>query len=79
MAENVTLEFLGAQMERMFAEQAKTREDIAGLRDDISVLTAIVLRHDASLSSISEQLRVMTQQFNRFGDRLRRLEDQPAE
>jgi hypothetical protein len=79
MAENVTLEFLGAQMERTFAEQAKTREDIGSLREDIRVLTAIVLRHDASLSAIIEQLHGMTAQFNRFNDRLRRLEDQPAE
>lgn len=46
MAESVSLEFIGAQLERMFAEQAKMRGEIAGLRDDIRVLTAIVLRHE---------------------------------
>jgi hypothetical protein len=29
MAENVSLEFLGAQMERMLADQAAVREDTA--------------------------------------------------
>jgi hypothetical protein len=79
MAENVTLEFLGAQMERMFAEQAKTREDIAGLREDMRVLTAIVLRHENTLVDMLQQIRTMVSQHSRFSDRLRRLEEQPAQ
>jgi flagellar hook-associated protein FlgK len=37
-----------------------------------------VLRHDASLSAIIEQLSGMTVQFNRFDMRLRRLEEEPT-
>jgi hypothetical protein len=79
MAETVTLEFLGAQMERMLADQA-------AMRDDIRVLTAIALRHENTLKNMSEQLqdmlgqmRAMVAQHQRFNDRLRRLEEQPAQ
>jgi len=72
MAEPVTLEFLGAQMERMLAEQA-------AMRDDIRVLTAIVLRHENTLVDMLQQIRAMVAQHQRFNDRLRRLEEQPAQ
>jgi len=72
MAEPVTLEFLGAQMERMLAEQA-------AMRDDIRVLTAIVLRHENTLVDMLQQIRAMVAQHQRFDDRLRRLEEQPAQ
>jgi len=79
MAESVTLEFLGAQMERLLADQA-------AMRDDIRVLTAIALRHENTLKNMAEemrdmltQIRAMVSQHQRFNDRLRRLEDQPAE
>lgn len=78
MAETVTLEFLGAQMERMLADQA-------AMRDDIRVLTAIVLRHESTLARLDEtmqailqQMRAMVAQHQRFNDRLRRLEEEPA-
>ncbi len=79
MAENVTLEFLGAQMERMFGEQAKMREEISGLRDDIRVLTAIVLRHENTLIDMLQQIRAMVAQHSRFDERLRRLEEARTE
>jgi hypothetical protein len=79
MPDSVTLEFLGAQMERMLADQA-------AMRDDIRVLTAIALRHENTLKSMSEQMRdmltqirAMVAQHQRFNDRLRRLEEHPAE
>jgi hypothetical protein len=62
-------------MERMFAEQAKVREDIAGLRDEIRVLSTIVLRHDKTLTDMLTQIRAMVSQHSRFNDRLRRLEE----
>ena len=52
MAGNVSLEFPGAQMERMLADQAATHEDIRGLREDMHVLTAIVLRHENMLKDM---------------------------
>jgi hypothetical protein len=89
MAETVTLEFLGAQMERMLADQA-------AMRDDIRVLTAIALRHENTLKSMADQMRdmlgqmgAMVAQHQRFNDRLPhgsspwaegpRLEEQPAQ
>jgi hypothetical protein len=79
MAETVTLEFLGAQMERLLADQA-------AMRDDIRVLTAIALRHENTLKNMAEemrdmltQIRAMVSQHQRFSDRLSRLEDQPAD
>jgi hypothetical protein len=71
MPETVSLEFLGAQIERVLAEQA-------AIREDLRVLTAIVMRHDASLSAIIHHLQGMTAQFQRFEMRLRRLEEQPG-
>jgi hypothetical protein len=79
MAENVSLEFLGAQMERLLAGQAAIREDIRGLREDMRVLTAIVLRHENTLVDMLTQIRAMVSQHSRFNDRLRRLEERPAE
>jgi hypothetical protein len=89
MAETVTLEFLGAQMERMLADQA-------AMRDDIRVLTAIAPRHENTLKSMADQMRdmlgqmrAMVAQHQRFNDRLPhgsspwaegpRLEEQPAQ
>ncbi len=72
MAENVTLEFLGAQMERMLARQD-------ALQEDMRVLTAIVLRHENTLIDMLQQIRTMVAQHQRFNDRLRRLEEQPAQ
>jgi hypothetical protein len=72
MADNVTLEFLGAQMERMLARQET-------LQEDMRVLTAIVLRHENTLVDMLQQVRTMVAQHQRFNDRLRRLEEQPAQ
>jgi hypothetical protein len=76
MAETVTLEFLGRQFDRVFAELSAIRAEQTSIREDLHVLTAIVLRQDASLSAIIDQLRGMTAQFQRFDARLRRLEEQ---
>jgi len=72
MAETVTLEFLARQLDRVIGEQA-------AMRDDIRVLTAIVLRHENTLVDMLQQMRTMVAQHQRFNDRLRRLEEQPAQ
>lgn len=53
MAETVTLEFLGAQMERMLAR-------MDAFQDDMRVLTAIVLRHENTLNAMREEIRDIT-------------------
>ena len=79
MADNVSLEFLGAQIERVLSEQSAMREDIRGLREDKHVLTAIVLRHENTLVDMLQQVRAMVARPQRFSDRLRRFEEQPAQ
>jgi hypothetical protein len=53
MAETVTLEFLAAQQRRIL-------DEIASMRDDIKVLTAIVLRHEETLIRVLEQMTAMS-------------------
>lgn len=78
MADNVTLEFLGAQMERMLAR-------MDAFQDDVRVLTAIVLRHENTLNAMRQeihemlgQITAMVTQHSRFDNRLRRLEERAA-
>jgi hypothetical protein len=68
MAETVTLEFLAAQQRRLL-------DELALLRDDIKVLTAIVLRHEETMIRILEQITAMVGQNARSVDRLRALEE----
>jgi transposase len=79
MAETVSLDFLGAQMERLFARLDRIEAGQEAIRDDIRVLTAIVLRHENTLKDILGQVSAMVAQHARFNDRLRRLEEQPAQ
>jgi hypothetical protein len=67
--ERVTLEFLGKQLERVIAEQNSTR-------DDLRVLTTIVLRLEGTLNGVLDQLHAMVSQHQRFDARLRRLEEE---
>jgi hypothetical protein len=68
MAETITLEFLAARQRRIL-------DAIASLRDDIKVLTAIVLRHEETLIRMLEQMTAMVAQNARVVDRLRALDD----
>jgi hypothetical protein len=65
--ERVTLEFLACQQDRMLAE-------LASLRDDVNVLTAIVQRIDSSLTRLLTEIRATHSQASRPGERRRRLE-----
>jgi hypothetical protein len=65
--EPVTLEFLARQQDRMLAE-------LASLRDDVNVLTAIVQRLDNSHTRLLAEIRATHSQVSRHGERLRRLE-----
>lgn len=77
MAANVTPEFIAKQLDRVIADQTK-------MRDDMHVLTAIVLRHENTLNAMREKMRDMPRQMigrvaqhQRFSDRLRRLRSSP--
>jgi len=67
--ERVTLDFIGKQLERVIAEQSS-------MRDDLRVLTTIVLGLEGTLNGVLDQLHAMVSQHQRFDARLRRLEEQ---
>jgi hypothetical protein len=74
--ENVTLDFLARQLRGL-------RDDVLSLKEDMGVLTAIVLRseHDAARREARDedmltQMRAMVRQHQRFSERLRALEEQ---
>ena len=83
MLENITLEFLAAQQQQVLDDLAGVRVEMAAQRtefvpihDDITVLTAIVMRQENTLKAILDQLRTMTTQQHRLGERLRRVEEE---
>jgi hypothetical protein len=51
--------------------------EVGSLRDDVKVLTAIVLRHEETLIRVLEQITTMVAQNARIVDRLR-VEDRVA-
>jgi hypothetical protein len=48
--------------------------EVASLRDDMRVMSAIVERLDNSQTGMLEEIRAMPRQQSRFGERLRQLE-----
>ena len=72
-SEPVDLTFVGRALQRLTT-------DVASLRDDMHVLTAIALRHDREFERLStklddmlQQLRVMVTQHHRTAERVRQL------
>jgi hypothetical protein len=63
-----TLEFLAEQMKRVLTE-------VASLRDDMRVNTAMVLRIDGTLNRMLDEVHEMHAQHARFNDRLRTIEE----
>lgn len=61
------LNFLARQNERILTE-------IASVRDDITVLTAIVMRLDGSHAALLQETRATHTQIARMNDRVRKLE-----
>jgi hypothetical protein len=77
------LEFLAAPQQRVLdgfrsvrVEMAAQRTEFVTIHDDVTVLPAIVMRQENTLKAILDQLRTMTTQQHRFGERLRRLEEE---
>ena len=61
------LSFLVHQNERILTE-------IGSLRDDMSVLTAMVMRLDGSQAALLQEMRATHAQIARMNDRIRKLE-----
>ena len=66
--ETVDLAYIGRALQRLTTE-------VASLRDDMKLLTAIVLRHEETLIRVLEQITMMVAQNARVVDRLRAVED----
>jgi hypothetical protein len=64
----IDLGFIGQALQRLTAE-------VASLRDDMHVLTAIVQRLDNSQGRMLEELRGMHRQYSRLSERVRQLEE----
>jgi len=62
------LNLITRQLDRLITE-------IASMRDDMSVLTAIVMRLDGSQSALLQELRATHSQVARMNDRIRKLEN----
>jgi hypothetical protein len=60
--------FLARQTERLMT-------DVASLRDDVAVLTSIVLRLDGAMTALLQEMRATHAQIGRMNDRIRKLED----
>jgi hypothetical protein len=65
-SEPVDLNFVARQLQRLTA-------DVASLRDDMHVLTSIVLRQDGTLTALLGETRATHTQIQRMNDRIRRL------
>jgi hypothetical protein len=66
----IDLAYIGQALQRLTGE-------VASLRDDMHVLTAIVQRLDNSQGRMLEELRGMHRQYSRLSERVRQLEAQP--
>jgi hypothetical protein len=66
--ETVTLDFIATQQRQLLTE-------FGAMRDDIRVLTAIVMRLDNAQAAMLEQLRLMVAQHTRTAERVRVLEE----
>ncbi len=60
--------FLARQTERLMT-------DVGSLRDDMAVLTSIVLRLDSSMTALLQEMRATHAQIGRMNDGIRKLED----
>ena len=65
---DVTLDFLGAQLQRVLDDIAVMHNEIAGFRDDMRVLSAMTLRVDNKLDRLEDEI-------HRMNGRVRRLEE----
>lgn len=65
----IDLGYIGQALQRLTTE-------VASLRDDMHVLTAIVLRLDNTQGRMLEELRAMHSQYSRLDNRVRQLEAQ---
>jgi hypothetical protein len=64
----IDLAYIGRALQRL-------TDDVGSLRDDMNVLTAIVMRQDATLNALLNEVRAIHSQHSRLANRVRQLED----
>lgn len=62
------LGLLSKQMQRLITDSVSTR-------DDMRVLTAIIMRLDKTTASLIDEIRAVHTQIGRMNDRITKLED----
>lgn len=70
-----TLEFIAAQLSRVLDEQRDLREQMAEMREQMVVLTGMVLRIDGSVTALLAQGRLHERRFARLEGRVTALEE----
>jgi hypothetical protein len=68
MSQDVSLEFLARQLERVLSR-------LGAIEDQITVLTGMAIRHDGALTGLATEFRGLVQSVGRIDHRLRKLED----
>ncbi len=58
-------------------QQRQILVELGSMRDDLAVLTAIVMRQDGTLAALLTEVRAMHSQDGRLANRVRDLEAQP--
>jgi hypothetical protein len=66
--DTVAIEFMGRQLDRVITE-------ISSLRDDMTVLTAIVMRMDGTMTGLLTETRAVHSQISRIAERVRKIEE----
>jgi outer membrane murein-binding lipoprotein Lpp len=69
MAEQIDLNFIARRLDQLST-------DVANVRDDMTVLTAMVARLESSVGSLVQEMRATHSQMARFDNRLRKLENE---
>jgi hypothetical protein len=73
----ITLQFIGERLAAIQSEQSTTRIElknaITAVKDDMNVLTAIVLRLE---NSVTREMNLVHEQMGRLAERVRHLETQ---
>jgi hypothetical protein len=69
MSDQIDLTLIGRQQRQILT-------DLASLRDDVAVLTAIAMRQDGTLTALLTEVRATHTQHARMGARVRALETQ---
>ena len=65
----------GADLRLIARQQRQILTELGTLREDLGVLTAIVMRQDATLTAVLTEIRAMHSQHSRLANRVRQLEE----